>query len=496
MPSRPNRRRLVVPLLAAAVFVLAACSGSDTNEDTSAAEVTPTTTRRAPPGATASTSTATPDADASPVAAAEPPPIPDGPIAEDLAADLTALLDILFINQDPFRLQGIEQIRRVGASEDVRVAWILVDALRFLPAFDIRAEVIRDALTELTGVEYADDPWWVAASNQLITWDLPAPPDYVQWKRVPFEDLYAPWAPFFDDTESGFDYRYLTWGGALADARTPEDVAIGRICAGCIPALHDPAVTDAAGGRWYPDDSIVFGLVVGDDARAYPKHMMEVHELVTDTLGGRRVSMPYCTLCGSAQAYYVDEPPEGFATLDLRTSGLLSRSNKVMFDLNTYSAFDTFTGRAVSGPLREVGAALEQITVVTSTWGDWKAEHPMTTIVASDAGIGRTYRQDPLRGRDDNGPIFPVGEVDPRLPVQELVLGVEADADTRVSFPVAAARLALADGQAVELAGVTVVADAGGLRALDVDGQELVSHQAFWFAWSQFWPDTLLWTGR
>ena len=120
----------------------------------------------------------------------------------------------------------------------------------------------------------------------------------------------------------------------------------------------------------------------------------------------------------------------------------------------------------------------------------------MTTIVASDAGIGRTYRQDPLRGRDDNGPIFPVGEVDPRLPVQELVLGVEADADTRVSFPVATARLALADGQAVELAGVTVVADAGGLRALDVDGQELVSHQAFWFAWSQFWPDTLLWTGR
>ena len=42
------------------------------------------------------------------------------------------------------------------------------------------------------------------------------------------------------------------------------------------------------------------------------------------------------------------------------------------------------------------------------------------------------------------------------------------------------------------LAGVTVQPDAGGLRAF-VNGTETPAHEAFWFAWSQFHPQTLLW---
>ena len=120
----------------------------------------------------------------------------------------------------------------------------------------------------------------------------------------------------------------------------------------------------------------------------------------------------------------------------LRTSGLLSRSNKVMYDLRTRSLFDTFTGRAVSGPLRAAGVVLEQTTVVTSTWGAWKRAHPRTRIVAEDGGIGRTYEDDPLGGRDDDGPIFPIGDVDPRLPVQAHVVGVIAPDGRPVAFPV------------------------------------------------------------
>ena len=104
--------------------------------------------------------------------------------------------------------------------------------------------------------------------------------------------------------------------------------------------------------------------------------------MVNDSIGGRRVGLPYCTLCGSAQAYFTDAMPGGFETLELRTTGLLSRSNKVMFDLHTFSVFDTFLGTALSGPLREEGVALEMVTVRTSTWGEWKAAHPGTTIVA------------------------------------------------------------------------------------------------------------------
>jgi hypothetical protein len=236
----------------------------------------------------------------------------------------------------------------------------------------------------------------------------------------------------------------------------------------------------------------VFGVVVNGDARAYPKNQMEVHEMINDTLGGRRLGIPYCTLCGSAQAYYTDSVPSGADVPVLRTSGLLTRSNKVMYDLNTFSVFDTFTGEAITGPLHDQDVTLEQATVVTSTWGDWKRAHPDTTILASDGGLGRTYPLDPLRGRDDNGPIFPIGDVDPRLPTQSQVLGVIAPDGAAVAFDVDALSSALESRNSVEFNGIVVTRDGGGYTAALIDGTPVASHQSFWFAWSQFHTDTLV----
>jgi len=67
---------------------------------------------------------------------------------------------------------------------------------------------------------------------------------------------------------------------------------------------------------------------------------MEVHEMVNITIGGRRLGIPYCTLCGSAQAHFLDLLPEGVAPPVLRTSGWLSRSIRVMYDLRTRSVLD------------------------------------------------------------------------------------------------------------------------------------------------------------
>ena len=163
-----------------------------------------------------------------------------------------------------------------------------------------------------------------------------------------------------------------------------------------------------------------------------------------------------------------------------------------MYDVRTYSAIDTFTGKAISGPLHKAGVVLQQTTVVISTWGAWRRAHPDTTILAEDGGVGRHYSNDPLRGRDDNGPIFPVGDVDPRLGVHDVVLGVTSANGEALAFPRVAVQLALKAGEVVSLRGVTVRADADGLRAY-VGDTETPSHEAFWFAWSQFKRGTLLW---
>ena len=419
------------------------------------------------------------------------PAVPSGPLKVAAASDL----DTVWNNLSP-DLTGA-MVAQVGHHDDPRLGWIISDLLRFLPPGSDLAFGAISAFERLTGARLADDPVsqrspWQSMTDHLIAWDLPAFNSYADYKARLFTQIDNRWQPFFDDRQADIDWRWVSWGGVLIDDRPLGDP--NPCLRGCIPALDDPAVTDAEDGSWYSDDGIVFAVVINDEARAYPRHIMEIHEMINDTLGGRRIGMPYCTLCGSAQAFFTDDVPDGVAVPILRTSGLLSRSNKVMYDRQTASVFNTFTGEAVSGSLRRRGVVLNQATVVTTTWGEWKAEHPDTTIVAEDGGIGRSYPLDPLRGRDDRGPIFPVGDVDDRLGVHDQVFGVINDDGTPIAFAVDAAIATLEGGGEVALGGVTLQLDGGGLRATDEAGSEIEGHQSFWFAWSQFMDGTLLWT--
>ena len=313
------------------------------------------------------------------------PAVPDGAVSTEVEEGLEMLFDRT--------LEGgpIEAIERLGAAADARVLWLLTDLFPFSNRDMLTA--IGAAFVELTGTELQDDGR-LTMINRLIAWDVPAFPGYREYKWRLFRSIEPLWEPFFTDEDSAVDWRLVGWGGVAIDERlhaTPE----ARCLRGCIPAIDDPPVTDAAGGDWYPDERLVFGLVINGEARAYPKNMMEVHEMVNDTLGGRRFGMPYCTLCGSAQAYFTDDV-EGFSPV-LRTSGLLARSNKFMYDRSTWSAVDTFTGEALSGPLHDAGVALTPVAVVTSTWGDWKRRAPgdddPRTVSALPAGpVGRSRR--------------------------------------------------------------------------------------------------------
>lgn len=420
-----------------------------------------------------------------------PPAAPDGALRPRTEEALNRLVDTLV--EGPLDRNALDAL---SDSKDARVGWFLSDLLRFIQTGGDQVALIA-AFQALTGVDPRDDPSfaqsaWRSITNHLIAWDLPAPPGYRELKARLFLQVEPAWRPFFEDASSAIDWRLISWGGVFIDDRPEGDTdACPR---GCIPALDDPPLVPAAKGDWYPDDRLVFGVVSGDEAVALPKNIMEVHEMVNMTIAGKRVAIPYCTLCGSAHAYLTEFVPHGVSRPVLRTSGLLSRSNKVMYDLNTKSVFDTFTGRALSGPMHDAKVVLEQTTVVTSTWGDWKLAHPDTRIVAEDGGVGHTYSLDPLGGRDDDGPIFPTGPVDPRLPVLAQVLGVITPSGEALAFPVEQSRAALSEGRRVAIGRIEVVADGGGLRARAGVETELATHQAFWFAWSQFHPDTVVWT--
>lgn len=393
-------------------------------------------------------------------------------------------LDVLIGNLDNGK-QKREALSTIADTKDVRLAWILTDLMRFPTSREINGELTR-VLSTLLGQQLKGFDTWGRAVNRLIAWDIPAPPDYLSYKRQIYTSVIPAWKPLF--SPGTIDWRHVSWGGVDIDAR---DFGKTEQSCNCIPAADNPEVSDVKGAGWLSNNATVFGVSVNGEHRAYPRRIMEVREMVNDTLGGRSLGIPYCTLCGSAQAWFTDELPAGVERPVLRTSGLLIRSNKVMYDQVTKSVFDTFLGKAVTGPLAQQGIQLKQASVVTTSWGAWKKAHPETTVLVERLALGRDF--DFRNGRDANGPIFPTGDVDPRLAAQEDVLGVMTKSGTPIAFHVPSLIAALDAGDTVEVAGVKVVLDAGGVRAFDAQGGDLGTHQAFWFAWSQFHKSTKLW---
>lgn len=415
-----------------------------------------------------------------------PPAIPEGALSLQTRSALDRVIENS-VEQSRWIPSDTEALEEIVATKDPRVAWLLTDMMRFGWRAEFR-DALTDAAAEMLDIDLDTLRQRREIIDHLIAWDMPAYPGYLDHKRKIFTNYVPGWERIF--VPGDIDWQLVSWGGVNIDDR-PYDTT-DRIC-NCIPAADNPDVSSAAAATWLADDAVVFGIVVNGEARAYPRRIMEIREMVNDTLGGRDLGIPYCTLCGAAQAFFTDGLPEGIERPILRTSGLLIRSNKVMYDIETYSVFDTFLGHAVTGPLAERGLQLEQATVITTEWGKWRAAHPDTTVLVERLALGRDF--DLRNTRDADGPIFPVGDVDPRLPVHEDVIGVTTASGTPVAFQRSVAMAALQSGAEIAVENVRLKLDGGGLRAVDADGSDLGSHQAFWFAWSQFHPGTLLWEG-
>ncbi len=413
-----------------------------------------------------------------------PPAIPQGPLSDDLLAAVGTIV-AHSLEQSSWDPADMDAFNTVIQSQDPRVAWLITDMMRFSWEPEFYA-VLTDTALSLLDIDLQTLRHRGEITNHLMAWDMPAYDGYLDHKRTVFTNYVPGWERIF--TEGDIDWHLVSWGGVLIDDRP-----FGRsdeVC-NCIPAADNPRVSAATEAVWLDDDDTVFGIEVNGEYRAYPRQIMEVREMVNDTLGGRDLGIPYCTLCGAAQAFFTDELPMGVERPILRTSGLLIRSNKVMYDINTFSIFDTFLGRAVTGPLGDIGLELEQVSVITTDWGTWREAHPETSVLVESLALGRDF--DFRNTRDADGPIFPVGDVDPRLPVHEDIIGVTTASGMPIAFQRSTAFAALQSGEEITFENVRLQLDAGGIRAVDLDGSDLGSHQAFWFAWSQFHPQTALW---
>ncbi len=74
--------------------------------------------------------------------------------------------------------------------------------------------------------------------------------------------------------------------------------------------------------------------------------------------------------------------------------------------------------------------------------------------------------------------------------MQERILGILHDDGTTIAFPVEAVSSMLDTDGEMRVSEITIRPDGGGFVA--AGDREIATHEAFWFAWNQFRPDTLL----
>lgn len=167
----------------------------------------------------------------------------------------------------------------------------------------------------------------------------------------------------------------IVWGGALYDD---------------IPSLDHASMIGASDAEYLLDTDLVFGIEINGDARAYPLRIMGWHEMVNDVIGGVPVALAYCTLCGSGILFDTqlegdDEP------LVFGSSGLLYRSNKLMFDRKTNSLWNQFSGEPVVGPLVGSDIKLKVRPITITSWEQWRLQYPETTVLSLQTGHIRNY---------------------------------------------------------------------------------------------------------
>ena len=225
----------------------------------------------------------------------------------------------------------------------------------------------------------------------------------------------------------------------------------GGLARDAIPALTNPEVVPAAGATFLRETDRVLGLVINEEARAYPFNVLWWHEIVNDTLGGEPVLMTYCPLTGSGIAFdpRVDGSPRNFGV-----SGLLFRSNLTMFDRQTETLWNQMLLSGICGLDR--GATLRRLPLVETTWSFWKTLHPSTTVMTETTGFERPYG------------LYPYGDYDQPFNTFIDALSKEDRAKITDARPPKELGLGLAEDNSVSVYSHTVLTGMGAVVAVNV----------------------------
>lgn len=291
-----------------------------------------------------------------------------------------------------------------------------------------------------------------------------------------------------DFTKSSISFSEILSGGPPKDG---------------IPSIDDPKFMAAKDITNLGPLEPVIRLAIDGDVRAYPLQVMTWHEIVNDEVGGTPVAVTYCPLCNSALVF---DRNVGGKLLDFGTTGKLRNSDLVMYDRQTETWWQQFTGTAIVGELLET--ELRMIPSRVESFERFQNANPDAKVLVPNVPGMRRYGSNPYVNYDSRAAPYPLyqgslpTDIGPMVRVIVVKNGDEPIATTlshlrqEASVKLGDVELTWESGQnsALDSGDISQGRDVGNVSAYSLNadgsrGDEVVHDITFAFAFLAFHPD-------
>lgn len=175
------------------------------------------------------------------------------------------------------------------------------------------------------------------------------------------------------------------------------EIMDGGIPRGAIPAIDNPIFSTAKSISNMGEKEPVISVEINGDARAYPVRILMYHEVVNDVVGDVPVTITFCPLCNASLVY--ERTIDG-AVLDFEATGKLRKSDLVMYDRQTETWWQQFTGEALVGHYND-----RSLTIVSSQILSLKLfieKYPGGKVQVPNDDQLRDYGNNPYIGYDSS----------------------------------------------------------------------------------------------
>ena len=196
-----------------------------------------------------------------------------------------------------------------------------------------------------------------------------------------------------------------------------------------IRSIDDPVMESIEeASAWLAEASPVIAIEINGDARAYPLAILVFHEIANDVIGETPVAVTYCPLCNSSIVF--NRTVSG-AVFEFGVSGNLRNSDLIMYDRQTFSWWQQFTGEAIVGDFS--GILLDIIPSQVIGFAQFQALYPEGQVLAR-AIPNAPYGTISGNYANYSTPFLYDGEYDERLPATAHVLATHID-DIPIAYP-------------------------------------------------------------